>query len=301
MKKIIEKLIAIADRYEKKHQGLFAWEIPYLEEAKSKLSLEAGEEKEPLQAFMDDVHEWADNTFGKERTALAPLYHLKKEVDEAILAIQNEDHLIDFQKIRNTKKELADCFILILNATSKYGLTFNDLFETAKDKMKINKSRKWGEPDNNGVVEHIPKPKGESKACKSAEDPYSIIEGQYIKHEWRHYPDFPEPPDEKEILADKKSREEWDRYRKALEKFSYKYRLLEIKSDSIYASQKLPSKKVFEDVLDLQQYVTNLLYNAYADGKQNLKSTVFDEWVEEQVNLIQEYAEAYASQQMPSK
>lgn len=60
-------------------------------------------------------------------------------------------------------------------------------------------------------------------------------------------------------------------------------------------------KELSEDILDLQQYVTNLLYNAYADGKQNLKSTVFDEWVEEQVNLIQEYAKTYTSQQMPSE
>ena len=113
------------------------------------------EQPDKLQDFMNDVHNWADNTFGKERTALAPLHHLQKEVQEAINAMQDEDHLLDSEKRRHTIEELADCFILILNASSKYGLTFDDLFISSVNKMTKNKTRKWGKPDANGVVQHL--------------------------------------------------------------------------------------------------------------------------------------------------
>ena len=41
--------------------------------------------------------------------------------------------------------------------------------------------------------------------------------------------------------------------------------------------------------LDLMQYVTNLLYSAYADGKAKVKSSTFDAFVEEQIELVIEY------------
>ena len=120
-----------------------------------------------LQEFMNDVHKWADDTFGKERTAKAPLYHLKKEVDEAVKAME--------QGIReNTLTELADCFILILNASSKYRMTFKELLEASKEKMIINKSRKWGKPDRNGVVEHD---RSETEPAKELTEPGFVRSG----------------------------------------------------------------------------------------------------------------------------
>jgi hypothetical protein len=52
---------------------------------------------------------------------------LKEEVDEVISEMKK-----GFPGL--TMKEMADCFILILNATSKYGYTFNQLLEIAKEK-----------------------------------------------------------------------------------------------------------------------------------------------------------------------
>ena len=106
------------------------------------------QEQNDIQLFMDDIHKWADDTFGTERTSIAPLHHLQKEVEETIKAMK--------QGIReNTLIELADCFILILNASSKYRVTFAELLKVSRNKMEINKSRKWGKPDSNGVCEHI--------------------------------------------------------------------------------------------------------------------------------------------------
>lgn len=103
-----------------------------------------------VQAFMTDTHEWAENTFGKGRSPVPTLHHLSIEVDELIEALTAEN-----PEAYNIEMEFADCFILILNAASLYGMTFQDLMNAAIYKMAINKKRVWGKPDGNGVVEHI--------------------------------------------------------------------------------------------------------------------------------------------------
>lgn len=148
-KELYEHTIKYDSLWEAREPDFLEW-IKINTKLKSNLaSIEAeSEEESEAQQFMTDVHNWADKTFGTERTALAPLYHLKKEVDEAIKSMQ--------QGIReNAVAELSDCFILILNASSKYRMTFDELLKASKNKMEINKSRKWGNPDNNGVVEHL--------------------------------------------------------------------------------------------------------------------------------------------------
>ncbi len=64
--------------------------------------------------------------------------HLRREVDELAA-----DH---------SPEEAADCFILLLGHAHENGY---DLLAAAKRKMAINYERKWGEPDEEGVVEHI--------------------------------------------------------------------------------------------------------------------------------------------------
>lgn len=101
-----------------------------------------------IQKLQDLIHSWADKTFGKDREPTAPLYHLKREVNELIEAIESEDE----GKVR---EEFADCFILILNAASKYGLNVKNLYLDSLTKMDLNKIRRWGKPDKHGVVEHL--------------------------------------------------------------------------------------------------------------------------------------------------
>lgn len=103
---------------------------------------------EKVQKFMDEVHQWADATFGSERKVTAVLHHLKQEVPELIEAIEQNKTENEIQL------EFADVFILVLNAASKHGLTANDLMLNAELKMAINRNRKWGKADENGVVNH---------------------------------------------------------------------------------------------------------------------------------------------------
>jgi NTP pyrophosphatase (non-canonical NTP hydrolase) len=100
-----------------------------------------------LQQFVDEHRVWALATFGKTPET-APLHHLKKEVDELIDGIENRDQ-------DNKIEEYADCFILLLHAADKSGLSMENLLFYARNKFERNKMRKWGPVDDKGVSEHI--------------------------------------------------------------------------------------------------------------------------------------------------
>ncbi len=87
--------------------------------------------------FQDEVGNWADKTFPGS-TANSVLAHFKKEVIELCESQEPE--------------EAADCFILLLHHAHKCGY---DLMIEAFKKFEIVKTRKWGKPDKDGIVEHI--------------------------------------------------------------------------------------------------------------------------------------------------
>jgi NTP pyrophosphatase (non-canonical NTP hydrolase) len=117
-----------------------------------------------LQKLMDDIREWSDGTFGEAQRTIPILHHLKKEVPEAIEAVRQKEKVEHdasvgvgefYRKSNKAALEFADCFMLILDAASHFGLSASDLLQVTKIKLEINKDRKWGKPDENGVVEHI--------------------------------------------------------------------------------------------------------------------------------------------------
>lgn len=101
-----------------------------------------------VQELMNDLRLWADETFGHDRRAVSALHHLKDEADEAIREIEDGD---PYKAI----VELADCFLLVLDAAGKHGVEFELLYEVSVSKLAISKGRKWGPPDENGVCHHI--------------------------------------------------------------------------------------------------------------------------------------------------
>jgi NTP pyrophosphatase (non-canonical NTP hydrolase) len=105
-------------------------------------------EKE-LQILMNEIRTWSDATFGDSRRTISILYHLIKEVPELIESIEKEETVI------TTLFEFADCFMLLLDAASHHGYKADDILLAMSDKLEINKKRKWGNPDENGVIEHI--------------------------------------------------------------------------------------------------------------------------------------------------
>jgi hypothetical protein len=89
---------------------------------------------------------WQKETFG-EATVFSKLEHLKEELEELQIdaAIDGLDKRLEF----------ADCFILLFGAAAADGMSFEDVVSCIDEKFEIVKNRKWGEPDENGVVRHI--------------------------------------------------------------------------------------------------------------------------------------------------
>jgi len=94
-----------------------------------------------LSVFQVVHGKWSDKTFGK-RTTLGPLKHLEKEVQELL-------------ESPNDVMEYADCFMLLIDAARIAGISVDKLLNAVDEKFKINRNRKWGNPDEFGTVEHI--------------------------------------------------------------------------------------------------------------------------------------------------
>ena len=105
------------------------------------------------EQLFDKIIEWQDATFPKA-TVDSKIQHLQREIAELIHAVNDEDHLIDFSKRRAVRYEFADCFFLLFGAAAKYGMDYTDICDAIYEKFTINKNRKWGSPDSQGVVEH---------------------------------------------------------------------------------------------------------------------------------------------------
>ena len=90
-----------------------------------------------VENLYKEVVDWGNKTF-PDATTSSILAHLAKEALELI-----EDQ---------TPEEAADVCMLLMHYADKAGF---DLFEAVRNKFEINKTRKWGEPDENGVIEHI--------------------------------------------------------------------------------------------------------------------------------------------------
>ena len=97
-----------------------------------------------LEEIKNIVAEFSDKTFGTDRAFTAPLYHLKKEVDEAIESGEIE--------------EFVDMFLLVIDAYRKKfpQYTTQHLLDACYEKLTVVlPKREWGNPDENGVFEHI--------------------------------------------------------------------------------------------------------------------------------------------------
>jgi hypothetical protein len=95
-------------------------------------------------ALVCDQAEWSQATFGSDtsRGPLGALRHLEMEAREA-------------QQAPDDPEEYADCFLLILDAARRAGITADALVAAARQKMIINRQRKWPRPVDDTPVEHL--------------------------------------------------------------------------------------------------------------------------------------------------
>ncbi len=94
----------------------------------------------------ESIVKWQKETFGYV-PALPKIFHLEQEVIELQhdLATNAEGKRLEF----------ADCFILLFGAAAADGMSFEDIGLAITEKHEINKKRKWGKPDENGVTNHV--------------------------------------------------------------------------------------------------------------------------------------------------
>jgi NTP pyrophosphatase (non-canonical NTP hydrolase) len=139
-----------------------------------------------LQKLMDDIREWSDATFGERQRNPAIAYHLQKEVPELIEALEESQKIESKRTQDRVCYELADCFMLLLDCASHFGLSAGNLLWYTEEKLKVNKERKWGKPDENGVVEHIAEPEMKEYTCQvcgskfQGSEPIAICPSCYI-------------------------------------------------------------------------------------------------------------------------
>lgn len=82
--------------------------------------------------------------------------HLKEELDEIIEAHKKVKPInMHHEELDELHAEFADAYILLVGMMDRAGLTLVDLEIAVYEKMRINKQRKWGQPDERGVVKHI--------------------------------------------------------------------------------------------------------------------------------------------------
>jgi len=98
-----------------------------------------------------EITEWQEITFPTS-TALSSLIHLAGDKPGGEILELMHDIVTDNP---NKRLEWADCFILLFGAAKKDGMTYEDIISGIQDKFGIIQSRKWGKPDENGVVNHL--------------------------------------------------------------------------------------------------------------------------------------------------
>lgn len=97
-----------------------------------------------MQLLQSSIAKWQRETF-PGGTSRAKFAHLREEIEELDAAIQS--YSANF-----IRHELADCFILLCGIASVENI---DLYAAAVNKMAINANRKWGTPNENGVIHHV--------------------------------------------------------------------------------------------------------------------------------------------------
>ncbi|AMV29310.1 hypothetical protein VT84_33250 [Gemmata sp. SH-PL17] len=108
-----------------------------------------------LNDLVRDQGAWSQATFGAdaERGPIGALKHLAKEAAEAEMAFIMNNCVGGDRGI--IAEELADCFLLILDASRRAGFTPIELIRAAEQKMVTNKRRVWPKTVGDVPSEHV--------------------------------------------------------------------------------------------------------------------------------------------------
>lgn len=93
---------------------------------------------QPFARLQREIGEWGDRTF-PQATPASIVAHLQREAAE-------------LKERPWSREEMADVAMLLCHLAHRQGI---DLQTEVEQKFALNRMRKWGKPDAEGVVEHI--------------------------------------------------------------------------------------------------------------------------------------------------
>jgi len=98
------------------------------------------------EQLFNEITAWQQEKF-PNATPLSKIAHLAEELQELVSDLKT--------KAPERRLEFADCFFLLFGAAAADGMSYDDIVSAILEKWNINKVRKWGKPDADGVVRHI--------------------------------------------------------------------------------------------------------------------------------------------------
>lgn len=98
-----------------------------------------------MEDVQDEYARWAFETF-PDATPKSITLHMLKEVCELFDAVDGGC------PVEEISAEIADMQLLLFHLASRLNINVES---ATRDKFNVNKSRVWGKPDVNGVVEHV--------------------------------------------------------------------------------------------------------------------------------------------------
>lgn len=100
-----------------------------------------------VEFLVSELASWSDSAFGDPsfRGPVGVLKHLEKEAVEAAEAYGTDGF----------RHELADCFLLLVDAARRGGVSLSDLLAASNEKLQINKKRTWATPTSDRPIHHV--------------------------------------------------------------------------------------------------------------------------------------------------
>lgn len=102
-------------------------------------------------SLQDEIGDWGDITFPLS-TPRSVMAHLSDEITELSTEVDAYIATPGNDTRRLLAEEAADCLLLLYHIAHKCGF---DLETEARAKFEKNQRRRWGEPDERGVVRHV--------------------------------------------------------------------------------------------------------------------------------------------------
>lgn len=88
-----------------------------------------------LQNTMNDIAKWSDETFNAKNPGI--LHHLKKEIDETIVAVQEYETKQPSQELcEKVYFEYADMFMLLLDSAAHFGMSAASIMDYTQKKTR---------------------------------------------------------------------------------------------------------------------------------------------------------------------